>query len=155
MSLRSSAPLALIAAAGLLAVSVSGCSMGSGMAFSTNRIEGYQISQDALAQIRVGQSQDLVIVVLGSPQTTNAFAEGTGWYYVQTRVNQTAFGLTTVIDRTVLAIYFDKNKRVADKALYSLKDGKVVTIEGRKTQGYGEDRTFIQSFINSFTSSGN
>jgi outer membrane protein assembly factor BamE (lipoprotein component of BamABCDE complex) len=55
----------------------------------------------------------------------------------------------------VLAIYFDKNKRVADKAIYSLKDGKVVTIEGRKTQGYGEDRTFIQSFINSFTSSGN
>jgi outer membrane protein assembly factor BamE (lipoprotein component of BamABCDE complex) len=155
MALRSTAPFLMIAAAGLLSVSLGGCSMGSGMAFSTNRIQGYQISQDALAQIRVGQSQDLVVVVLGSPQTTNAFAQGSAWYYVQTKVSETAFGLTSVIDRTVLAIYFDKNKRVADKAIYSLKDGKVVTIEGRKTQGYGEDRTFIQSFINSFTSSGN
>jgi outer membrane protein assembly factor BamE (lipoprotein component of BamABCDE complex) len=155
MALRSTAPFLMIAAAGLLSVSLGACSMGSGMAFSTNRIQGYQISQDALAQIRVGQSQDLVVVVLGSPQTTNAFAQGSAWYYVQTKVSETAFGLTSVIDRTVLAIYFDKNKRVADKAIYSLKDGKVVTIEGRKTQGYGEDRTFIQSFINSFTSSGN
>jgi outer membrane protein assembly factor BamE (lipoprotein component of BamABCDE complex) len=155
MALRSSAPFLMIAAAGLLSASLSACSMGSGMAFSTNRIEGYQISPDALAQIRVGQSQDLVVVVLGSPQTTNAFAQGSGWYYVQTKVSETAFGLTSVIDRTVLAIYFDKNRRVADKAIYSLKDGKVVTLEGRKTQGYGEDRTFIQSFISSFTSSGN
>ena len=68
---------------------------------------------------------------------------------VRSSVSQTAFGMTTVQDRTVLAIYFDKNKRVADKAVYSAKDGKVFTIEGRKTPSYGEDRTFIASLINS------
>ena len=61
----------------------------------------------------------------------------------------TAFGLTTVKDRTVLAIYFDKNKRVADKAVYSLKDGKVFYIEGRKTPSYGQDTSFIQQLISS------
>jgi outer membrane protein assembly factor BamE (lipoprotein component of BamABCDE complex) len=153
MALRNSAPFLIMAAAGTLALSISGCSMGSGMAMSSTRVEGYQISSDSLAQIRPGQSQDLVIVVLGSPQTVNAFTGGTGWYYVQTKVNQTAFGLTTVTDRTVLAVYFDKNKRVLDKAVYTLKDGKVFTLEGRKTQGYGEDKSFVQSLIDSMGSS--
>jgi outer membrane protein assembly factor BamE (lipoprotein component of BamABCDE complex) len=123
--------------------------MGSGLALSTSKIQGYAISDDALAQIRTGQSQELVAVVLGSPQTINAFNEGSAWYYVQTRVNETAFGMTTVVERKVLAIYFDKNKRVADKALYSAKDGKVFTIEGRKTPSYGEDRSFLQQLISS------
>ncbi len=90
-----------------------------------------------------------MVYVLGSPQTMNAFNEGDAWYYVVTKVDQTAFGLTSVKERTVLAIYFDKNKRVADKALYSAKDGKVFTIEGRKTPSYGEDKSFIQSLVDS------
>ena len=64
-------------------------------------------------------------------------------------MDQTAFGLTTVRERTVLAIYFDKNKKVADKAVYSAKDGKVITIEGRKTPSYGADKSFIDSLIES------
>ena len=123
--------------------------MGTGLALSTNKIQGYAISQDALAQIRPGQSQQLVATVLGSPQTINAFNEGSAWYYVETKVSQTAFGLTTVQERTVLAIYFDKNKRVADKAIYGVKDGKSFTIEGRKTPSYGEDRSFLEQLIQS------
>jgi outer membrane protein assembly factor BamE (lipoprotein component of BamABCDE complex) len=150
MPQRKSAPIVLsLAAAGLLAATLAGCSMGSGLALSTSKIQGYAISDDALAQIRTGQSQELVAVVLGSPQTINAFNEGSAWYYVQTRVNETAFGMTTVVERKVLAIYFDKNKRVADKALYGAKDGKVFTIEGRKTPSYGEDRSFLQQLISS------
>ena len=150
MPQRKPAPALLsIAAAGLLGVVLAGCSMGSGLALSTNKIQGYAISQDALAQIRPGQSQELVAVVLGSPQTINAFNEGSAWYYVQTKVSQTAFGLTSVQERTVLAIYFDKNKRVADKAVYGVKDGKSFTIEGRKTPSYGEDRSFLDQLIQS------
>ena len=150
MPQRKSAPIALsLVAAGLLGATLVGCSMGSGLALSTSKIQGYAISDDALAQIRPGQSQELVAVVLGSPQTINAFNEGSAWYYVQTRVNQTAFGMTSVVDRKVLAIYFDKNKRVADKAVYGAKDGKVFTIEGRKTPSYGEDRSFLQQLISS------
>lgn len=142
-------PLLAIAAIGLLGVSLSGCSTGSGMALATTKIQGYAISSDALTQIRPGQSQDLVVVVLGSPQTQNAFDEGTAWYYVQTRVSQTAFGMTSIIDRTVLAVYFDKNRKVVDKAVYSLKDGKVFTMEGRKTPSFGEDKSFITSLVES------
>jgi outer membrane protein assembly factor BamE (lipoprotein component of BamABCDE complex) len=141
--------LLAVAAVGLMAVSLSACSMGSGLALSSAKVQGYALSQDALAQIRPGQSEELVKVVLGSPQTVNAFTEGNAWYYVETKVDQTAFGLTTVRERTVLAIYFDKNKKVADKAIYTAKDGKLFTIEGRKTPSYGEDRSFLESLIDS------
>jgi outer membrane protein assembly factor BamE (lipoprotein component of BamABCDE complex) len=138
-------PVSAIAAAVLL----SACS-GSGLALTTQRTQGYSISQDALAQIRPGQSQALVTMVLGSPQTTNSFADETAYYYVQTKVEQTAFGLDLVKDRTVLAVYFDKNKKVVDKAVYGAKDGKVFQIESRRTPSFGEDRTFIESILASF-----
>lgn len=150
MPQRQTAPALLtVAAAGLMALGLSACSMGSGLALSSAKVQGYALSQDALAQIRPGQSEELVVVVLGSPQTVNAFTEGNAWYYVETKVDQTAFGLTSVRERTVLAIYFDKNKKVADKAIYTAKDGKVITIEGRKTPSYGEDKSFIESLIDS------
>jgi outer membrane protein assembly factor BamE (lipoprotein component of BamABCDE complex) len=138
-------PLSAVAAA----VVLSSCSP-SGLALTSQRTQGYSISQDALAQIRPGQSQELVTMVLGSPQTTNSFANETAFYYVQTKVEQTAFGLDMVKDRTVLAVYFDKNKKVVDKAVYGAKDGKVFQIESRRTPSFGEDRTFIESIMASF-----
>ncbi len=55
MPQRQTAPLLVsVAAAGLLAVSLSACSMGSGLALSNAKVQGYAISQDALAQISSG-----------------------------------------------------------------------------------------------------
>lgn len=122
----------------------------SGLALTTARTEGYVLSQDQLAQIRPGQSQDLVTIVLGSPQTTNSFGEETAFYYVETKKDSTAFGVDFVKERTVLVVYFDKNKKVSDKAVYGAKDGKVFTIESRRTPSYGQDRNFIESILASF-----
>jgi outer membrane protein assembly factor BamE (lipoprotein component of BamABCDE complex) len=136
------------AAAAVLAVAVVGCTSSTSLV--TTRTQGYEIPDSALQQIRPGQSQQLVTLVLGSPMSTNTFGEQTAGYYVETRVRQTSFGLTMVQERTVLAIYFDQNDRVADRAVYSLEDGRVITVEGRRTPSFGEDATFIDSIINSF-----
>ncbi len=88
-------------------------------------------------------------IVLGSPQTTNSFGEETAYYYISTKVEETAYGLGMVKERTVLAVYFDKNKRVVDKAVYGAKDGKVFAIESRRTPSFGEDRNFIESILSS------
>lgn len=113
------------------------------------RTEGYSITKNDLAQIRPGQSQALVRLVLGSPQATNSFGAESAWYYVQTKVDETTFGLKTIKSRTVLAIYFDKDNRVKDRAIYGLKDGKAVAFESRHTPSYGEDKTFVQSLLSS------
>jgi outer membrane protein assembly factor BamE (lipoprotein component of BamABCDE complex) len=142
-----SAPFAVITAAAL-AVALTACTSSTSLV--TKKTQGYEISESAMQQVRVGQSQQLVTLVLGSPQSTNTFGDQTAWYYVQTKVQQTSFGMTTGLERTVLAIYFDKNKKVVDKAVYSAADGKTVTVESRRTQSFGEDRTFIDQILQSF-----
>jgi outer membrane protein assembly factor BamE (lipoprotein component of BamABCDE complex) len=121
--------------------------------FVQSKVEGYDLDQDALAQIRPGQSQKLVVTVLGTPQFTNDFGVESAYYYISTRVSSTAFGLTSVQNRTVLAIYFDKTKRVKDRAIYTLKDGKTFEIETRRTPSYGADKTFVDSILSSFNGS--
>lgn len=148
MPLRHAKASFLPIAALLAAVALAGCT--SSTSLISKRTQGYEISDSAMAQIRPGQSQQLVTLVLGSPQSTNTFGDQSAWYYVETKVEQTSFGLTMIKERTVLAIYFDKNKKVADKAVYSAADGKVITIEGRRTPSFGEDRTFIESILASF-----
>jgi len=140
--------IAPLAAAALLALTLAACS--SSTSLISKRTQGYEISESAMAQIRPGQSQQLVTLVLGSPQSTNTFGDQSAFYYVETKVRQTAFGMTMIDSRTVLVVYFDKNKKVIDKAVYGLKDGKTVAIESRRTPSFGEDRTFIDSILSSF-----
>ena len=149
MPLRTaSGSIAPLAAAALLAITLAACT--SSTSLITKRTQGYEISESAMAQIRPGQSQQLVTLVLGSPQSTNTFGDQSAFYYVETKVRQTAFGMTMIDSRTVLVVYFDKNKKVIDKAVYGLKDGKSIAIESRRTPSYGEDRTFIDQILQSF-----
>ena len=136
-------------AAALLVPTLAACT-NTGLALTTKRTEGYVLSDSQLAQIRPGQSQDLVTIVLGSPQTTNNFGDETAYYYVQTKKESTAMGIDFVQERTVLAVYFGKDKKVVDRAIYSAKDGRVFQIESRRTPSFGEDRTFIESILASF-----
>lgn len=137
-----------IVAALLLGVSLSAC--GSGLSLTQSKARGYEISDDALAQIRPGQSAQLVTAVLGSPQATNNFGTESAWYYIGEKVQQTAFGMELSKERTVLAVYFDKNNKVLDTERLGVKDGKVFAMESRRTPSYGQDRTFIESIISSF-----
>ena len=131
----------------LLSLSLEACS--SGMSLTQSRARGYEISEDAVAQIRVGQSAALVTAVLGSPQVTNSFATETAWYYLGEKVQQTAFGMELSKERTLLVVYFDKKNKVVDTERLGVKDGKSFNIESRRTPSYGQDRTFLESIISS------
>lgn len=149
MSLRHSiAPAALMAAVLVLATGLAGCG-NTGLGLTQTRTEGYSIPEDALEQVRPGVSKDFVEIVLGSPQTTNTLGAELAYYYIETKVEQTAFGASTPVERTVLAVYFDSNNRVADKAVYTLQDGKVFATVPRRTPGYGDDQTFIEAILKS------
>ena len=88
MSLRAAirllAPLVLIVP---LTAGLSACTTGLD-GFVDTHVEGYDIDNDALTQIRPGQSQALVVTVLGSPQFTNDFGTESAFYYMSKRVSQ-------------------------------------------------------------------
>ena len=127
-----------------MALLLSGC-------LTQQRTQGYDIPDDSLAQVRPGVSKQLVEFVMVSPQSKNTFGEEEAYYYVETKIEQTAFGMKSVKDRTVVAVYFDKKDRVVDKAVYKLEDGKVVDTVSRTTPGFGQDRSFLQQLLGSLS----
>jgi len=127
----------LLAAALLTGVAACGTSI------SQTQVHGYMIDDATLDQIPVGSSQEQVLVVLGTPSTT-ATVNGDVYYYISTTTHRpVAFMKPEITDQKVLAVYFDKNKKVERIANWGLKDGKVFDFIGRKTPTSGVEQSFL------------
>ena len=86
---------------------------------------GYVLQEGALEQIPIGATQEQVLIVLGTPSTV-ATVSGEAFYYISQKSQRTAaFMPYEVQDQRVVAVYFDKDRRVARLANYGLKDGKM------------------------------
>src|SRR6476646_139789 len=99
---------------------------------------GYVLPDGALEQIPLGASQDQVLVVLGTPSTV-ATVSGEVFYYISQRQEQTSFLPQEEVNRRVIAVYFDKGRKVERVADYGLKDGKVFDFVSRTTPSGGTE----------------
>jgi outer membrane protein assembly factor BamE (lipoprotein component of BamABCDE complex) len=134
---RRAAAYALIVA---LALPLGGC-------FGETFQRGYVLPDGALEQIRLGASQEQVLIVLGTPSTV-ATVSGEAFYYISQRAERAvSFMPTTVTDQRVIAIYFDKDRRVERVAAYGVKDGKVFDFISRTTPTAGSDLNFINTLL--------
>src|SRR6516165_1372606 len=74
--------------------------------------KGYLVPEGALEQIPIGASQEQVLIVLGTPSTV-ATVSGEAFYYISERAERpVAFMPQAVVDQHVVAVYFDKKRRV-------------------------------------------
>ncbi len=103
---------------------------------------GYVLTEGSLEQIPLGASQEQVLVVLGTPSTV-ATLNGEVFYYISQKATQTSFLPQKVVDQTVVAVYFDKNRRVARLAHYGLQDGRVFDFVSRTTVSGGQDFSYL------------
>ena len=103
---------------------------------------GYIIPEHALEQIPLGSSQDQVLIVLGTPSTV-ATISGEVFYYISQRSEQTSFLPQEEVDRRVVAVYFDKGRRVQRLANYGVKDGKVFDFVSRTTPSGGQELNYL------------
>src|SRR5580693_4825487 len=112
---------------------------------------GYVLPDGALEQIRLGASQEQVLIVLGTPSTV-ATVSGEAFYYISQRAERAvSFLQTKITDQRVIAIYFDRDRRVQRVASYGIKDGKVFDFISRTTPTAGSDMTIVQSILDSVT----
>jgi outer membrane protein assembly factor BamE (lipoprotein component of BamABCDE complex) len=108
---------------------------------------GYVLPEGALEQIRLGASQEQVLIVLGTPSTV-ATVSGEAFYYIsQTATRIASFMPTTITDQRVVAIYFDRDRRVQRVASYGIKDGKIFDFISRTTPTAGGDLSFIKQLM--------
>ncbi len=124
-----------------LALPLGGCLMGETFQ------RGYVLPEGALEQIRLGASQEQVLIVLGTPSTV-ATVSGEAFYYIsQTATRAASFMPTSITDQRVVAIYFDRNRRVQRVADYGVKDGKLFDFVSRTTPTAGSDMNFIKQLM--------
>jgi len=124
------------AAAALVSVALAGC---MGEQFQ----KGYILPPGALEQIPIGASQDQVLIVMGTPSTV-ATLDGEVFYYISQRSERVvAFMNQKVVDQRVIAVYFDKNRRVRRLANYGMQDGKIFDFISRTTPTSGQELNYL------------
>ncbi len=137
-------PAARIAAAVVtLGLLLGGC-------FSETYQRGYIVPDGALEQIPVGSTQEQVLIVLGTPSTV-ATVSGEAFYYISQRAERkVGFMPQQVVDQRVIAVYFDRNRRVERLANYGLQDGRVFDFVSRTTPTGGKDFAYINAMFKLF-----
>ena len=133
----------IAAAVVALGVLLGGC-------FSETYQRGYIVPEGALEQIPIGSTQEQVLIVLGTPSTV-ATVSGEAFYYISQRAERAiGFMPQQVVDQRVVAVYFDKNRRVQRLANYGLQDGKVFDFVTRTTPTGGKDYAYINALFKVF-----
>jgi outer membrane protein assembly factor BamE (lipoprotein component of BamABCDE complex) len=139
-SLRPLACAKVLAAVLVLGLPLGGC-------FSETFQKGYIVPEGALEQIPVGASQEQVLIVLGTPSPV-APVSGEAFYYISQRAERpVAFMPQEVVDQRVVAVYFDKNRRVERLANYGLKDGRIFDFISRSTPTSGRELNYLQAMF--------
>ena len=147
-SRRPSRPSSVAVAKTAAAVVALGLMLGG--CFSETYQRGYIVPEGALEQIPIGSTQEQVLIVLGTPSTV-ATVSGEAFYYISQRAERAiGFLPQQVVDQRVVAVYFDKNRRVDRLANYGLKDGKVFDFVTRSTPTGGKDYAYINAMFKIF-----
>jgi len=119
--------------------------------FTETLQRGYVAQEGALEQVPIGATQEQVLIVLGTPSTV-ATVSGEAFYYIsQTSQRSAAFMPYEVKDQRVIAVYFDKNRRVQRLANYGLKDGKIFDFVSQTTPTGGKEFAYLSGVLRAFS----
>ena len=132
---------------GLALVFVGALVMAGCSGFDETLQRGYIMPEGALEQIPVGSSQEQVLIVLGTPSTV-ATVNGEAFYYISQKAHRAvAFMPHEVVDQRVVAVYFDKDRRVERLANYGMKDGKVFDFLTQTTATGGQELSYLRKLL--------
>jgi outer membrane protein assembly factor BamE (lipoprotein component of BamABCDE complex) len=136
------AAIRILVAALVLGLPLGGC-------FTETYQKGYIIPEGSLEQIPIGASQEQVLIVLGTPSTV-ATVSGEVFYYISQRTERpVAFMPPAVVDQRVIAVYFDRARRVQRLANYGMKDGRLFDYISRTTPTGGNETAYLAGVFKS------
>jgi outer membrane protein assembly factor BamE (lipoprotein component of BamABCDE complex) len=108
---------------------------------------GHIFTDEDLAQVKAGMSRDQVVLALGTPDTKSTVGQEAYYYISSTTKRSAAFLSPTVVDRRVVAVYFDKKDVVQRIAHYGLQDGKVIDFVKRETPSRGSEDGLLKELF--------
>ncbi|MBM3570003.1 MAG: outer membrane protein assembly factor BamE [Alphaproteobacteria bacterium] len=111
-------------------------------------IRGYVPDADQIQLLRVGQqTKDQVTELLGSPSSQATFEQVDAWYYINRRIERTAFFEDIVTDQKVLAIHFGRDGRIARIEGFGLDDTRKFALVQATTPTHGHDLGMLEQLF--------
>ncbi len=107
---------------------------------------GHLFTDVDLQQIQPGMSQDQVRLTLGTPDTKGTL-DGDVFYYISSTRKTLPMGRPKVIDRKIVAVYFDQQQSVRQVGHYGLRDGKIIDFIKDETPTYGKKLTALEQLF--------
>lgn len=108
---------------------------------------GHIFTEEDLSQVKAGMSRDQVVLALGTPDTKSTVGQEAYYYISSTTKRSAAFLSPTIVDRRVVAVYFDKKDVVNRVAHYGLQDGKVIDFVKRETPSKGSEDGLLKELF--------
>lgn len=139
----------VVAAFAILAMSTSALSGCIPLVTPVTSNRGYIVNETDLKKIKPKVSTiDDVNRYMGSPSTVS-FDDGVAMYYITSKFEAYLYYPPEEVERTVIAVYFDKTNVVQEVLYYGLQDGEIVDLQTRKTPTRGKELTVLgQLFSN-------
>ncbi len=113
---------------------------------------GYVADAASEATVKPGADRSSVQEKLGYASITTTFGNDNAWYYISQTEKQVVFFTPTILNRRILAVYFDKDGKVTGLRHYGLENGHVIAFETRETPARGRELTFLDQLLNAQTS---
>ena len=107
---------------------------------------GNMPSEDKIKEVKVGQTQEKVRELLGSPSSVSSLDDNQ-WIYMSSTLKKVAFLTPKIINRDVLTIDFDKNGKVSKIAHLDETNGAKITPDKDETQSGGHNPGFFKKYF--------
>ncbi|WP_040610501.1 outer membrane protein assembly factor BamE [Oceaniovalibus guishaninsula] len=124
---------------GALLIVLAGCT-------TLYRNHGYVPTDDQLALVQIGDSQQTVADTVGRPVATGVL-DDSGWYFVRSRWRDYAWQAPVEVDREVVAISFTPQGTVSNVERFGLQQGRVVPLSRRVTESNVQGVGFLQQLF--------
>lgn len=106
---------------------------------------GNMPAQEKVDEIRLGQSKQDVMNILGAPSLTTGLSDD-HWIYMASTTKKVAFFRPEELERKVLAISFD-NDQISKIEKLSLADGNKLPIDTDITQTTEQEQGFFRKYF--------
>lgn len=106
---------------------------------------GNMPAQEKVDEIRLGQSKQDVMNILGAPSLTTGLSDD-HWIYMASTTKKVAFFRPEELERKVLAISFD-NDQISKIEKLSLADGNKLPIDSDITQTTEQEQGFFRKYF--------
>ena len=106
---------------------------------------GSMPANEKISEIRIGQSKQDVMNILGAPSLTTGLSDD-HWIYMASTVKKVAFFRPEELDRKVLAISFD-NGQISKIEKLSLADGNNLKVDTDVTKATEQEQGFFRKYF--------